>query len=420
MTVETIYYRYLFTDLVKTSPTWNPTVLGELQLTNVTWGHQLNAAGQMSGQININDSRLKGVLGSYNSNYRSGLEFITSPWRCAVYVERNGEIVWGGPIISREWDSESQVLTINGATFDAYFDRRLARDYLGGEGLLIFDEGTDQFMVMAGVGGILDNMDSEPNGDLGIGYDSSELSGAVLSGVYTVYDYEHKKVSQVLSDMFQRSTAYDDNNVAYQLGFDWWVDCFYDSTSNIQRLFTMYYPSKGNQDTTSPLLPVLEFPGSIISYRWPEDGSSMTTSLTGLGPGSAEGQYSFEAVPSATLFPDIGNYPLLQDVTTFTQIPDIDAVDSLTQAQADVRGEPVVAPQFTWSPAANQVRDVGSAVSNGPGIGEFGVGDLFSIRLNDARFYGGVEKFLRLTKFDVSVGDSGAEIVVGDFSVKGY
>lgn len=420
MTIPAIYYRYLFTDLVSTGVGWNPTVLGELQLTNVSWGHQLNSTGQFSGVININDERLQGVLGSYNVNYLSGLDYITAPWRCAVYVERNGEIVWGGPITSRDWDSDSQTLTLNAQTFDCYFDRRILRDYIGGQGLLSWDAGTDQFQVLAGTNGVLDNMEAEPNGNLGIVYDSTELSGAGLSGVYTVYDYEHKKVSQVIADLFQQGTAYDSNGNPYQLGFDWWVDCFYDNTSNIQRQFTMYYPAKGNQDTTSAILPVLEFPGSAVSYRWPEDGSSMVTELTGLGPGSNEGQYSVQKTPSAVLHPDIANYPLLQDVATFNQVPDVDAVDSLTQARADVLGEPVVNAQFVWSPAANEVRDVGTSVTNGPGIGEFGIGDIFSIRLNDSRFYGGAERFLRLVKFDVSVGDSGAETVTGDFSFKSY
>lgn len=420
MTLEVPAYRYLFTDMVKTGPSWVPTVLGELQLTNVTWSQELNAPGQFTGSILITDERLQETLGTMSGGYRSGLEYVTQPWRVAVYVERNKQIVFGGPITTRQWDSESQTLTITAETFDSYFGRRIVQESTGQEGALIFDWGTDQFQVFVGTNGIFANMIAYPNGDIGIAYDSTALSGAPLAGAYVVYDYEHKTVMQVLEDHYRQNTAYDDNGVPYTIGFDWWVDCAYDLNGNLTRTFRMYYPAKGNQDLTSATLPVLEFPGSVVSYTWPEDGTSLVTKLHGLGPGTAEGQYATEAAPSTTLHPDIGDYPLLQDVQAFTMVPDTDAIDSLTQAQADVRGAPVVTPSFTWVPAGVHLRDTGWDGHVGPAIGEFAVGDIFSIRLNDARFYGGVEEFLRLVKFDVQVGDSGAETVTGEFSFKSY
>lgn len=428
-----VSYRYLLTDLV------SGTVIGELQFSGVSWSQTLNAPGEFSGSININDYRLQNKVGTAAAGYNSSIEYITQPARTGLYVERDGNIVWGGIIWTRTWEPISQELSITAQTFETYWEHRIVQTAshitTDIQSACVFDEGTDQFQVIMGdstvgsEGGILWNMGATLNGsiattnDIGIQYDTSSYSGIGIPNTFVVYDYENKKLSQVVSELTEQSAPAASGT---QYGFDWAINATYDSTGNIVRIFNMYYPAKGIQDTTSSALPMLEFPGSIVQYSWPEDGTTMVTRLIGIGPGSAEGQYiTTYRAPSKT---DVSTYPPLDDVASFTQIPDVDMVDNLTQARADLLGAPVVTPSITWVPVTQELRDLpaniaatGTTVSVSPNIGEFETGDLFRIRLNDARFYGGAEFVYRLTRFTVDVGDKGSsEVVTGEFSLPTY
>lgn len=417
-------YRYLLIDLIAPYP-----VIGELQFTGVTWSRVLNGNGEFSGSININDPRTLTNIGTISGGYTSSLEYITQPGRVGLYVERNNQLVWGGIIWTRQWDTANQSLTIGAQTFGSYFDRRIVADVKTGSGALVFIDTTDQFQVMAGVNGILDNMDSATqtlangtviSGDIGIDYDTTAVSGVPLSGTYVVYDYEHKKVMQVLQDLFTQSQGVNaSTGNAYQLGFDWDVEVYYDGVGAFRRTFTQYYPTKGDTDVTSGTLPVLEFPGSVISYTWPEDGTSMCTLVHGIGPGTGEGNYTTYASPQVGFVQN--GYPMLEDTESFTSIPSPYSVDSLAQAKADIRSAPVVTPSFVWSPGWRYLQAANIEATIGPAIGDFKTGDMFRIRLNDSRFLGGTEVYLRLTDFTVSVGDSGeGELVTGSFSLKTY
>lgn len=423
-------YRYLLTDLV------TQQIIGEIQFVGVQWSLELNGAGSFDGSININDARLEATLGTFGANYYSGLLNATQPARTGLYVERNGALVWGGIIWTRTWDSQAQQLSVSARTFESYLDHRIvkSRDASSAPGadVLAYDDTTDQFQVLVGPqvagtgGGVITNMIAVTN-DIGLTINTGAASGVTIPGQLVIFDYEQKMVSQVVQDLATQTTAISETTgQTYNVGFDWAINVYYDSSYNIVRSFDMYYPARGKRDLSDTTLPLLEFPGSVISYNWPEDGTSVITTIFGIGAGSADGQYVSVRGPSVY---NVGGYPTLEAVESFTYMPDPSAVDMLTQARADARAEPVVTPSFAWLPAYADVDDlpivrVGSSTlptTTGPAIGEFEIGDIFRIRLNDAYFYGGAEKYLRLIKYVVNVGDSNnAEMVTGDFSVATY
>jgi hypothetical protein len=405
------------------------TVVGELQFTDVRWSLALNESGSFSGTINIADPRTLTNVGTAYAGYNSSLEYITQPGRVGLYVEYNNVPVWGGIIWTREWDAISQTLTVSAKTYDSWFEHRTVKDYKGDSGALVFDETNDQFEVMTGVNGVLDNVDSTllvfkdgttVSGDIGIDYDTSALSGVNLSGQYVVYDYEHKTVMQVLSDLYQQSTSEDVvTGQPIQLGFDWFVEVYYDTTGALRRTYRQYYPRKGNNDKTSASLPTLDFPGTALSYNWPEDGASMATVVHGIGPGSGDGVYTVQQTADVDYI--VADYPVLEAVESFTQIGAVEVVDSLTQAKANALSVPLVTPSFTWNPGWAHTNDISVESTTGPALGEFDVGDLFRIRLLDPRFPNGAEYYLRLTRFEVSVGDNNnAHMVSGEFAFPTY
>src|SRR5215472_3143191 len=90
-------YRYLFYDLVTNSP------LAELPLKRVRFEKKLNEVGSFVGYLPLSDPNVQKLLGR------------TNPWaatpggRTAVYVDRNGAIVWGGIVVTRQY-SQGTVL----------------------------------------------------------------------------------------------------------------------------------------------------------------------------------------------------------------------------------------------------------------------------------------------------------------------
>ena len=101
-------YRYLFADLLTNQ------IQAELPLSGVTFGQELNTAGSFSGKVLVS--------GLNSINY--DVQDYTIPGRTAIYVDRDGSIVWGGVLWSRSYDSTTQSVTFSGREFESYFERR--------------------------------------------------------------------------------------------------------------------------------------------------------------------------------------------------------------------------------------------------------------------------------------------------------
>ena len=101
-------YRYLFADLLTN------TILAELPLTAVNFTQQLNTAGTFTGELLISG------VNTQNLNVASA----TIPARTAVYVDRDGVLVWGGVLWAREYNSKSQRIKLTAREFESYFERR--------------------------------------------------------------------------------------------------------------------------------------------------------------------------------------------------------------------------------------------------------------------------------------------------------
>ena len=105
MTTE---YRYLFAD------TLTDIVYAELPLTDVSFGKELNQAGQFQGRMLLSDTR--------ESVY--AINDYTIPGRTSLYVDRSGTIVWAGIVWGRQYDSASQSISFQAREFEAYFEKR--------------------------------------------------------------------------------------------------------------------------------------------------------------------------------------------------------------------------------------------------------------------------------------------------------
>lgn len=393
-------YRYLTTNLLTNS------VIAELPFTGVTWGQALNQAGNFSGHMMLSDARIQNVLGTFSSSNTFTLDYVTTPARTGLYVERDGVIVWGGVIWSRSYDSTSQTMTIGAREFESYLDRRRVNT------TTVFAGGTDIFTV---VKTLVDSANAVTYGNVGISTSNVGTSGVTLPNDYPIFDYQRRNLLDVVTEFSRQGSPY---------GFDFNISCAYDNLYNLTRSLNLYSPRKGVSASASASLPMLEFPTGIIRYSYPEDGATLTNQLYGMGRGSTD--YMYIASSSVTSSFSQG-YPLLEDVASYTQIPDPTLTDKMTAAEAVTRSLPVVVLTAAWVLTTDNVEYVingttfNASTYVAPNFGEFNLGDTFRIRITDDRFPNTLDTTLRLSKFDVSVGDNGsAEIVQGSFVIGTY
>ena len=358
-------YRYLFADLLTNQ------IQAELPLSGVTFGQELNTAGSFSGKVLVS--------GLNSINY--DVQDYTIPGRTAIYVDKDGAIVWGGVLWSRNYDTKSQMLTFTGKEFESYFERRrIAFDYN------VAGSSQDQLSV---VRNLFTSIQAVTNGNIGVQV-GSETSGVNVIKTYRYYDL--KPVTEAVYELSQSST-----------GFDWNIDVGYDSSGVIQKYLRLQYPRRGTAYSASnPNALVVEFPGNIIDYQYPEDGFTIVNSLYGVGAGSNEAKLIAAsssaslgtATPVQAAAQLTSGWPVLEDQVSYTDYTNATLLTNLTQANLNARANPVVVMQARVATYVDPI------------LGSYKTGDDFRIRITDDRFPNGIDIVRRLSKYDVTVGDS--------------
>ena len=165
-------YRYLFADLLTNE------ILAELPITNVSFNQQLNQAGTLQGHL-----LLSGInAAAYN------VDAGTTPARTCIYVDSDGELIWGGVIWGREYNSLTQTLTISAREFESYFERRrITTD-------TVFTN-TDQMTVAES---LFNTTQATPSGNIGV-IVPNNTSGILIDRTY--YGYEKKQVYAAVLDL---------------------------------------------------------------------------------------------------------------------------------------------------------------------------------------------------------------------------
>ena len=101
-------YRYYTADILTN------TVIAELDLKDVSYERSIKAAGSFSGKANVLTNTA--AMDLYES---------TLPGKTAIYILRNGDCVWGGPIWSRNYDVYRKELSISASEWTSYLHHRL-------------------------------------------------------------------------------------------------------------------------------------------------------------------------------------------------------------------------------------------------------------------------------------------------------
>jgi hypothetical protein len=353
-------YRYLFADLLTNE------IIAELPITGVSFTQQLNQAGTFTAHL---------LISGINTDLFN-VDASTQPGRNAIYVDRNGVLVWGGVIWGRTYNSQGQTISITAREFESYFERRRITTTQN------FNN-TDQLVIART---LIDNAQTTPEGDIGV-ITGSETSGILVDRVY--YDYELKTVYGAIQDLSRQ----DD-------GFDFNIKVEYDPITNVPiKTLVLGYPRTGNVDTGVGDIgtPVFIFPaGNIVEYEYPEDGSIAANTLYVLGAGSNEGKLSATAQDISKL---TTGWPLLEDAANYSDITDQTVLNELAVGQVLALSEPppiikIVVPAFV-----------------DPQFGTYSIGDDARLIIQDPRFPNGLDEVYRIVGLNVQPGEDGPERV---------
>jgi hypothetical protein len=298
-------FRYVLTNIYQSGSTPN-SVVAELPFTNVNFTQQLNSIGTFQGEV------LLSGINSTSLNVYDG----TVPGKMILWVLYADPVslvfspIWSGVVWSREYDSATQRLSITAQEMISLYQRRritstktyVAQDpaYIA-RNLLQFTEGVTY-------------------GKTGLTYNSA-TTGLSTNRTYNAYEY--KSVYQSIKDLASNF-------------FDFKIKP-YNSSGNLVNEFQIGYPLGTAYSASSKTAPIFQFPGNVVSYRFPEDGQSAANQLYGLGYGANNTKLIASAVDTSKY---TDGFPLLQDTANYTDIADITLLRNTTLGQLNAISYP--------------------------------------------------------------------------------
>jgi hypothetical protein len=336
-------YTYLFCDLLTDG------VLAELPMADVTYSTELNGIGVLRGVVPYADETLP-----------LDPETATTPNRCVVYVDRDGVIVWGGIIWTR--DPVNGGKQIQAAEFLSYYQHRYVKTTLSTDPSLLINQSfvpdgqrlfQDQKFV---VWSLLTYADSQGAGS-SIGIDTGPVS-VNADGVgrnVTYFGFERPEIYKCISEL-----------AAAEDGFDFTIECGWNPSANNQpptrfRRARTWFPRRGRTADTSGLVFSKGGTGaSILDYDWPEDGTALATEVSALGDGTGEAKVTAAARDDDRL---ASGWPLLEAVTTYDGVVDTAQLQGLANSELTARSGSQTQPVFTVS------------ADTDPAFGSYSVGD---------------------------------------------
>ncbi|MFL6072741.1 MAG: hypothetical protein ACJ73S_05020 [Mycobacteriales bacterium] len=355
-------YTYLLADLS------SGVILDELPLRGVSFDKKLNDTGSFRAELPVTDPEIRA----------RGPRLLTEPGRTAVYVDREGELLWGGIVWTTRYTGSTGVLEIGASDFLSYFEhRRVAPVSLGDPDAAapVAYTRTDQLAIAAGLVALAQ---SAPGGDLGI-----EPRGPTSSGVSRTVSYalgEQKPVADALRDLANADG-----------GFDFTVDVEYDGSGRPRRYLRFGHPRLGQAGGPH----VWEYGANLVDFIWPRDAATMATRIFAQGTGDTGN-------PLVRYAEDTGAYAagwmLLEDAASQLDTKDAALVRAQAAGELAARRRPVVLPELTVRADLDPV------------VGEYAVGDDARLVIDDPFFADAmVDVTVRIIGFEVTPGDDAGQ-----------
>lgn len=364
-------FRYVTTNLYQPGMTNNP-IIAELPFTNVNYTQQLNSIGTFQGEV------LLSGINSTNLNVYDG----TIPGKTILWVLYQDPInyttraAWSGVIWQREYDSETQRLSITAQEMmSLYQKRRISVDktYTAQNPAAI---AKDLMQYAEG---------KTPHGNTGLTYATVPTLPVTTTKTYNGYEY--KSVYQAIKDL---SANY----------FDFAIKP-YNTGGTLNNQFVMGAPLGTPYSATSPSSSVFQLPGNILEYRFPEDGISAANRLYGLGYGANGSKLIATAIDPSKL--TTGDWPLLEDSANYIDIADVNLLRDVTLGQLNATSYPPTTIEVQIAPYSDPYYEP---------VTSYEIGDTVRLDIKDAYFPSGLNGLiLRIVGISVNPGEDGPSIV---------
>jgi hypothetical protein len=337
-------------------------IISELPMTGVNFSSQLNSVGTFQGHV-----LLSGFNGT-SANVYSG----TIPAKTILWVLYTDPItfttipVWSGVIWAREYDSISQTLSISAQEVISLYNRRRIST------TKTYSTFTDPAVIARQ---LLQYTEGLSHGNTGLTYNSTTTAYSTKN----IYEgYQLKTVYQAIKDLASRF-------------FDFRIAPYWNLTTGT--LYNQFQIGVGS-DYNAQFSPIFQFPGNVIEYKFPEDGASATNTLYGLGYG-ANNQKLLVTYTDPALIGASGDWPLLEDSASYTDIPDLQLLKDLTKGQGDATSYPPTTVEIVIPPYVD------------PYYSGYTVGDEARVSIKDDFFPNGINQILRIVAISVNPGETG-------------
>jgi hypothetical protein len=342
----------------------------------------LNGAGAMTASVSLGSRRIEAVR-----TIIAG----TAPARTAWYIERDGELVWGGIVWGRRYLATTRTLRLDGREFLSYFTKRYPESdidwtHVGSDGVVASDA------IKALIGGTME----QASGRLGWEWANPAFQPTGQARVRDIWAFDEGKT--VLDRVLQ---------VAVQPGGpDVWTSAEY-TDGYVRRILHL-----GNdRDSLSAGRPVsqtgLEFALGVeaLDLEATEDGLQASNTVRVVG-GLPDGAASGTRPPTAEVglgAPLVEGWPILE---TQIGVP-------LAQDATSVNSNALGYANMLWRPRASIVAPIRGSSPRYP-FGTYDVGDGASVRVDpgvDPRFPDGLLAAGRIAAYTVKWDASGEDTV---------
>ncbi|WP_186776951.1 hypothetical protein [Streptomyces salinarius] len=306
--VTTPVYRALFCDLR------TDRLLDVLPLTETKFDDYIGKPGSLSATVPLPE-------GSLAARARAALQ----PGRTAVWLERDGDIWWGGVLWTCTPVSDEQgrlKVQFQAGTFDSYLDHRILGQDLAGTGL-------DQFDIART---LVAHAQEQAGGDIGISL------GHERSGVVRDYAYAYSALARVRELLDKLGQLSD--------GFEWRIRCYRDAEGRRVKRLQLGHPRirTGHTDI------VLDHPGPVLTYSLPTDSTVQANVWVARGE-SANTDQSQDSQPLTVreeLPGDLASgWPRLEATSDHGGVADEATLRSLARAELARQNRPEVIPELT-------------------------------------------------------------------------
>lgn len=352
-------YTYLSTDLL------TGTIREELPLTGVRWSKALGGPGALNANIRYTHPKAT----------RANLD----PGKTAIYIRRNGLVVWGGILWTARKVKGNDVLQLGALGFWSYFRRRRLRhsfSFAEKDQLAIFRDmvryaqGEAMTSVTGGPTTIV-----QPNGSIGVVY-GTETSGVTRNK--NINGFERYIVGQQCEEL-----------AGLQNGFDFAIDITEPTEGTFVKTLKLDYPRRGRRTNL-----VFEQGKNVKLLDWQIDADRLENRIDALGAGEGTTMLVKTAQDTNVL---AEGYPLLDGVESRKGV----TVDSTLAAHAEARLQQLKRPV--------SIPTLSLRVTEEGEVGSFIEGDECIVRADDG--FVQFDNYYRVMQYLVDVSNEGDETI---------